>query len=148
MSASADHRPVSELFTDAINQFSELVRNEFALARAEIASKVSAAAVGIAMLGAAACLLVAAKVVLLVALAAWLSQLGLSDPLSYLVAGVVALLISAGLAYFGIRRLNPSNLTPHRTIEQVQRDVAAVRSTSEHEHPPPGTRFRTCAIQK
>ena len=127
MSASADHRPMSELFTDAINQFSKLVRNEVALARAEIASKVSAAAVGIAMLGAAACLLIAAMVVLLLALAAWLSELGLSDPLANLAAGVIAVLVCAGLAYFGIKRLNPENLAPHRTIEQVQRDVAAVK---------------------
>ncbi len=127
MSASTDHKPVSELFTDAINQFSKLVRNEVALARAEIASKVSAAAVGVAMLGTAACFLIAAKVVLLLALAAWLSELGLSNPLSNLAAGVVAVLISAGLGYFGIKRLNPENLTPQRTIEQVQRDVAAVK---------------------
>jgi len=118
---------MSELFTDAINQFSKLVRNEIALARAELASKVSAAAVGIAMLGAAACLLIAAKVVLLLALAAWLSELGLSDPLANLAAGVLAVLISAGLAYFGIKRLNPENLAPQRTIEQVQRDVTAVK---------------------
>ena len=127
MSVSTEHKPVSELFTDAINQFSKLVHNEVALARAEIASKVSAAAIGIAMLGAAACLLIAAKVVLLLALAAWLSELGLSDSLSNLAAGVVAVLLSAGLGYFGIKRLNPKNLTPQRTIEQVQRDVAAVK---------------------
>ena len=39
VAAFADHRPMSELFTDAINQFSKLVRNEVALARAEIALK-------------------------------------------------------------------------------------------------------------
>src|SRR5215207_377444 len=126
MSASAEHRPLSELFTDAINQFSKLVRNEIALARAEIAAKASAAAIGITMLAAAACLLIAANVVLLLALAAWLSELGLSGPLSNLAAGVVAILICACLGYFGIKRLNPENLTPQRTIEQVQRDVAAV----------------------
>ena len=127
MSASTDHKPVSELFTDAINQFSKLIRNEVTLARAEIASKVSAAAVGIAMLGAAACLLIAAKVVLLLALAGWFSEFGLSVPLSNLAAGVVAILISAGFGYFGIQRLNPQNLKLRRTIDQVQRDVAAVK---------------------
>src|SRR5215207_266318 len=127
MSASAEHRPVSELFTDAINQFSKLVRNEVALARAEIAANASAAAVGIAMLGAAACALIAGKVVLLLALAAWLSELGLSGPLSNLAAGVVAVLISACLGHFGIKRRAPEKLTPQRTIEQLHRDVAAVK---------------------
>ena len=127
MATSMESRSVAELFSDALQQVTKLIRTEIALARAEIADKASTAAMGIGFLAGAAVVTIAAVVVLLFALAAWLGELGLSDSLAYLVAGVVGVLISAALAWTGMNRLTPRNLTPDRTIEQLQRDAAVVR---------------------
>lgn len=122
-----DQRSVSELFSDAINQFSRLIRNEVSIARAEIATKATNAAMGLGLLVGAALFVIPSLVLVLLALAAWLSELGLSEPLANLIAGVVGLFISGVLAYMGKTRLNPENLKPTRTINELQRDVAAVK---------------------
>jgi hypothetical protein len=127
MPLSTDRRSVSELVTDAINQFSKLIRNEVAIARAEISAKASEAAMGAGFLAGAALLLIPALVLLLMALAAWLGELGLSDSLANLIAGAVGLLISSILAYVGMNRLKPENLKPKHTINELQRDAAAVK---------------------
>jgi len=127
MPLATDQRTVTELVGDAIDQFSKLIRNEVAIARAEIAAKATQAAMGAGFLAGAALLLIPALVLLLMALAAWLSELGLNDSLSNLIAGVVGLVVSGVLAYLGKNRLSPENLTPQRTINELQRDVAAVK---------------------
>lgn len=127
MTMQGDTRSVSELFSDALNQFTKLVRNEVRLARAELSAKASEAAVGIGMIAGGAVMAIAALVLLLFALAVWLAELGVPEPLAHFLAAVVGLLISGGLAWLGMRRLRPEELTPSRTIEQVQRDVVAVR---------------------
>ena len=127
MAMTRDQRSVSELFSDAINQFSRLIRNEVSIARAEIASKATNAAMGLGLLVGATLFVIPSLVLVLLALSAWLSELGLSDPLANLLAGVVGLLISGVLACMGKTRLNPENLKPTRTINELQRDVAAVK---------------------
>jgi VIT1/CCC1 family predicted Fe2+/Mn2+ transporter len=127
MPSSAEQRTVAELVSDAVNQFSKLIRNEVSIARAEISTKATEAAMGIGLLAGAALLLVPAMVLLLMALAAWLSELGLSDALANLIAGALGFLVSGILAYVGKTRLNPENLKPNRTINEFQRDVAAVK---------------------
>lgn len=127
MPLSAEQRTVPELVSDAVNQFSKLIRNEVAIARAELSAKASEAAVGIGLMVGGALMLIPALVLLLMALAAWLSELGLTDALANLIAGVVGLLVSGVLAYVGKTRLDPENLKPKRTINEIQRDVAAVK---------------------
>ena len=127
MSLSVDQRTVSQLFSDAINQFSKLIQNEVSIARAEIAAKATEAAMGVAFLLGGALLLIPALVLLLLALAAWLSELGLSDSLSNVIAGAAGLVVSGVLAFIGMKRLKPQNLKPRRTINELQRDVAAVK---------------------
>jgi hypothetical protein len=127
MAIDTESRSVSELFSDALHQFTKLIRTEIALARAEIAAKASAAAVGIGFIAGAALITIAALVVLLIALGTWLAELGIPDPLAYLIAAVVGFAVSGGLAWTGMNRLKPENLAPERTMEQLQRDAAVVR---------------------
>lgn len=127
MSMGVESRSVAELFSDALHQFTKLVRTEIRLARTELAVKASEAAMGIGFIAGAALILIAALVVLLIALAAWLADLGLPDPVAYLIAAVVGMLLSAGLGWTGMNRLKPANLAPDRTMEQLQRDAAVVR---------------------
>jgi uncharacterized membrane protein YqjE len=127
MAMSTETRSIAELFSDALHQFTKLVRTELQLARAEIAAKASEATMGIAFIAGAALAMIAALVLLLFALAVWLVELGVPDPLAYLVAGVIGALISAFLGWTGMNRLKPDNLAPERTVKQFQRDAAVVR---------------------
>ena len=127
MSMSTEARSIAELFSDALHQFTKLIRTEVQLARAEIATKAGEAAMGIAFVAGAALAMVAALVLLLLALGVWLTELGVPDPIAYLVAGVVGALISAILAWTGMNRLKAGNLAPERTMGQFQRDAAVVR---------------------
>jgi Putative Actinobacterial Holin-X, holin superfamily III len=122
-----DQRTISELVSDAFNQFSKLVRNEVAIARAEMAEKASQAATGAGLLVGGGLLLIPPMVLVLMALAAWLVELGLRSSLSNLIAGVVGLGISAILAWVGMTKLKPEHLKPKRTINELQRDVAAAK---------------------
>ena len=130
MSASYDQRTFSELVGDVVNQFTKLIRNEMAIARAELAEKASEAATGIGLLIGGALLVIPAMVLVLMALAAWLVALGLGPPLSNLVAGIVGFVIAGILAYVGKNRLSPEHLKPRHTMNEIERDIAAVKETS------------------
>lgn len=131
MSLSSDIRSIPELFGDAVEQLGKLVQNEAQLAKAEISEKVIQAGMGAAYFGAAAILIIPVVVVLLIALALWLTQLGLSPAVSHLIAGLVGGLVSAVLALTGMSYLKTDNLTPKVTIREVERDVAAVKEMAK-----------------
>jgi hypothetical protein len=120
-------KPVSELISDALAQFSRLVRNEVALARAEVTDKAKQVARGGAMLGIAAFVALPALFILMMALAAGLHELGLAWWLSYLLTAVVGFVIAAVLGMVGMNRLKAEELVPNRTINQLHRDAATMK---------------------
>lgn len=122
-----DVRSISRLFGAALENMSKLIRTEVQLARAEVTEKASKAAVGAGMLFGAMLLLIPALVLFLMALAAWLVHQGLSPVTAHLLSGFVAVIGSAILAYVGLQRLKPSELTPRETIREVERDIAAAK---------------------
>lgn len=122
-----DSRPISELFADALSQFSNLIRNELQLARAEISIKVGQKMTATALLAAAAIFLIPTLVLLLTSLAAWLVENGMRPSVSYLTAGGAGLLLVAILGGIGMNRLKTTSLVPNRTLDQFQQDAAAVR---------------------
>jgi uncharacterized membrane protein YqjE len=127
MLPSDDARSIPQLFGDAIEQLGKLVQNEVQLARAEISEKVAQAGKGVAFIGAAAVLLVPVLVVLLITLALWLVQTGMSPVAAHLIAAAVGAALSIVLAIIGMNHLKPEKLTPTVTIRQVERDVAAAK---------------------
>jgi hypothetical protein len=127
MAIMDDLRTVPELISHALSQVSRLIRDEIQLAKAEISNNLTQAAVGVGMLVGGAVVMIAVLVLWLLAMAAWFVNLGLSPPLAYFLAGVVGAVIAGGLAWLGMSRLKPENLTPRRTIEQLQRDAAVVK---------------------
>jgi hypothetical protein len=127
MPSPFDERGISELVGDAVNQFTKLIRNEMAIARAELSEKATEAAMGAGLMLGGALLLIPAMVLLLMALAAGLTELGLSASVSNLIAGVIGLLISAVLAWIGKTKLRPEHLKPKHTIREVERDLAAMK---------------------
>lgn len=122
-----DMRSISRLFGDALENLSKLIRTEVQLARAEVTEKAGKAAVGAGMVFGAMMLLIPALVLFLIALAVWLTQLGLSPVTAHVLSGCAALLVSAALGFAGLSRLKPSALTPQATIREVKRDIAAAK---------------------
>lgn len=126
MSAN-DIRPVSELFADALSQFSKLMRKELQLARAEMSMKVSQTVTAVALLAGAAIFLIPTLVLLLMAFAAWLVEIGTRPSIAHLIAGVVGLLVVAILGGLGLTRLKANSLVPERTLDQLQQDATAAK---------------------
>ena len=120
-------KPVSELISDALAQFSRLIRNEVALARAEVTGKARQVARGGAMLGIAAFVALPALGVLMLALAAFLHEQGFAWSLSYLITAVVGFVIAGILVMLGMNRLKAEALLPSRTINQLHRDAATMK---------------------
>lgn len=120
-------RSIPDLAGDAVSQLAKLIGNEFDLARAELSAKIGQAGRAAAMIGAGAIILVPALVILLMAIANALMQLGLVAPVAYAVTGGGALLIALVLILIGVSRLSPSQLKPDVTLEQIERDKTAAR---------------------
>jgi hypothetical protein len=127
MSLSDDLHTIPRLFGDAVEQLGKLVQNEAQLAQAEISQKIAQAGIGAAYVIGAAILGIPVLVVLLIALALWLGELGLSPPLAHLAAAACGAAISAVLAVIGMSYLKPEDLKPKVTIRQVERDIATAK---------------------
>jgi uncharacterized protein YacL len=125
--SATDTPPISELFADALKQLARLMGNELQLARAEIAVKASEAISSVGLVVGAGIALIPALVLLLIALAAWIEELGTRSSIAHLIAGAVGLVIGGILAGIGLNRLKASPLVPKRTLNQLQRDVAAAK---------------------
>ena len=127
MTSNTSRRSIPDLAGDAVSQLAKLIGNEFDLARAELSAKIGQAGRAAAMIGAGAIILVPALVILLMAIANALMQLGLVAPVAYAVTGGGALLIALVLILIGVSRLSPSQLKPDVTLEQIERDKTAAR---------------------
>lgn len=127
MPLSDDLHAIPGLFGDAVEQLGKLVQNEARLARAELTQKIAQAGTGAAYILGAAIFCVPVLVVLLIALALWLTQLGLSPVVAHLAAAACGAAISIVLALIGMSHLKPENLKPKVTMQQIERDVATAK---------------------
>ena len=125
---NGDSRPVSVLISDALRQLSQLVNSELALAKAEFSQNVRNALRGGVILGVAAAVALPSMFLLMLALAAFLVELGLVAWLSYLLTAVAGFIIAGILAKLGLNRLRADMLMPNRTINQLHRDAATMKA--------------------
>ena len=95
---------ISALASDATKDLSSLVRDEVALAKAEVRHDVKSAATGGGLFGAAAVLAVFALIMFSFAAAYGLHAAGLGLAWSWLVVGGVYLLVAAGCGSVGLVR--------------------------------------------
>jgi AraC-like DNA-binding protein len=119
-----DERSIAQLFGDSISELTKLVRNEVDLARAEIIQKINLGSAAAKLIATGAIFLTPGIVLVLLAVAAELMALGLSQPLAYLASGVGALIIAGTLVWIGMSRLSASALKPSATLEQIRQDKA------------------------
>ena len=119
-----DERSIAQLFGDSISELTKLVQNEIDLARAEVVQKVSLGTAAAKLIAGGAMLLIPGLVLVLFAVAAELTALGLSQPLAYLCSGVGALIIAGALVWAGMSHLSASALKPSATLGQLRQDKA------------------------
>jgi uncharacterized membrane protein len=124
---SGTERSIPTLLSDVLAQLAKLISNEFDLAKAELSDKAGQVGRGVAMIGAGAIIMIPAIVMLLFAAAAGLMHAGFSDPVAYLLTGIAAVIVAAGLVAIGINRMSGEALKPKMTIEQLQHDKAAAK---------------------
>jgi uncharacterized membrane protein YqjE len=121
-------QPVAELFKRLSEETSTLIRQELALAKAELAQKAKNAGLGIGFLGGAyvfarlmiATLTAAAILALAIVVPAWAAAL--------IVTGVYGL-IALVLVFMGVKRVKAATPpAPTQTIETVKEDVEWLKS--------------------
>jgi hypothetical protein len=118
---------VAALTSVALSQFAKLFQNEVDLAKAEVGEKFSKIGGAIAYIGAGAILVIPALVMALFALAAAMIAGGWSEPISYLIAAVIAAAIAGILCLVGFKRLDAGNLVPRETVRQLEKDKDTVK---------------------
>ena len=127
MDAEKENRSLSQLIVDLQKESSTLVRDEVALVRAEINEKVSQALNGAISLLTGALVAFSALIIVLIAIAELLITLNVVGWLAYLIVGGVVLIIGVIMLMKGRSNLQPSNLAPRRTTEELRRDRELVR---------------------
>ena len=126
MSLSNDLHAIPRLLGDAVEQLGKLLQNEAQLARAELSLKLTQACTGAVYLAGAAILAIPVLVVLMIALALWVSSaFAVSAAVGYLIAGAVGAVMALALGLAGLNHFK--NLSPQVTLRQVQRDIDSVK---------------------
>ena len=109
---------VGTLAKSAMADVSTLVRSEIELAKAEVSSSVKRGGIGAASLAAAGVMAAFAAIFFFIALAEFITWLGLERWISYLIVFAVLLLLAGLAGLFGYRQLKKIE-KPEKTIETL-----------------------------
>lgn len=121
------NRSVLDLFPRLVDNMSFLFRKEIELAKAEMSEKAGQIGAGAAKAAIGGVLMIPALVVLLWSIVAWLETFDIPVRWGTLIVGIVVALIGFVLLKSGMNTASTANLTPRRTANQLQRDVAVVK---------------------
>lgn len=130
MTIERNDKSLATLFSDLTRDTVELIRQEIALARAELSEKVSTAQGALSSMAIGAAVLLAGLFLLLQAAVQGLALVlppELAPWLAPLLIGLAVILIGWGMLRAGRSQLDPGNLAPHRTMESLRRDKAVVQ---------------------
>ena len=108
----------------------ELIRQEIALARAEISQKISTAEKALVAIAIGAAIILAGLMLVLQAVVNGVAQLLPPEQapwLAPLLVGVIIAAIGYAMIRSGRTHLQPENLAPRRTMESLRRDTAVVQ---------------------
>jgi membrane protein implicated in regulation of membrane protease activity len=130
-----DEATIGSLVQSAMADFSTLVRSEIELAKAEVGKSAKKAGIGAGAFGAAGVVLAFSAFFFFIAVAEFLTWLGLQRWVSYLIVWF-ALVLVAGLAALVGRRFIKKIEKPERTLETLH-DLPEVLHREE-----PGQRHR------
>lgn len=120
---------VVTLTTAAVSQTADLLQAEFRLARAELAEKMDTLRGGLILILLGAVFLIAALGMILQALVSVLINAGVTPAVAILLVAGGAAVLGLVLFLVGQKRLQPSELTPDRTLNSLSRDSRMVKET-------------------
>lgn len=123
-------KSLGTLFSDLSRDMVDLVRQEIALARAEMSSKVADIQTALISVAVGAGVLLAGMFILLLAVVRGIEVLLPPDVGPWLAPLIVGLIVAgAGFALLkgGSAKLTADKLVPHRTIDSLKRDKLAVQ---------------------
>jgi hypothetical protein len=130
MAVERNDKSLAALFSDLTRDTVELVRQEIALARAELSQKVGTAQGALASMAIGAAVILAGLFLLLQAVVYGLAMVlppEMAPWLSPLIVGLVVAVIGWAMLKSGKAKLDPDNLVPHRTMDSLRRDKAVVQ---------------------
>jgi uncharacterized membrane protein YqjE len=134
-SAVPEEPSVGSLVQSAMADVSTLVRGEIELAKAEIGSSAKRAGVSVGLFSVAGVLAAFAGIFFFIALAEFITWLGLARWISYLIVFALLLLVAGAAAFIGLRML--------KKIEKPERTLETLRDLPEVAHrEAPGQRHR------
>jgi hypothetical protein len=122
MSTPQMQRTVPELLGSIVNNIQQIIRSEFALAKAEIGEKATKASKPASALGAAFLMAFYGLGFLLLAAVYALSTVMVAGFAALIVGGVLVL-ISVALAISSVKKLKSLRPAPERTIQTLKEDV-------------------------
>ena len=122
----SETRSLPDLVVHALKETSELVQTETRLIRAELSDKITQIEVGGGSIAAGAICLLVSLITLTAALVTAVSKIG--DPdigpgWAALIVGIVIAVIGVALLMKGKKDLEPGNLMPSRTTNQLSKDA-------------------------
>jgi hypothetical protein len=121
MQHSTDDRSLGELFSELSRQTSTLIRQEVALAKAELKQKGSEAGKDIGMMAAGGALAYAGLLALIATAIIALANV-IDWWLSALIVGIVVVGVGGMLIQRGMSALKQSGIAPQQTIETLKED--------------------------
>ncbi len=121
---------IGRLVNDALQDISALIRNEIALAKAEVSIDLKKVGVGAGLFGAAGFLAVLGVIFLLHTIAQALIALGLAAWLSYLIVTVLLFVVAGILALIGRSAVKKVKVTPQRTISTTKETIDSVKRSA------------------
>jgi apolipoprotein N-acyltransferase len=120
-------KSIPELFSELVDHLPRLFRKEVQLAKAEAAEKVQQATGAIVYMAIGGVVLLAALIMLLHAIVAWLVVLGIDVQWGTLIVALVVGILGYVLLQKGMSDIKASNLKPTRTVEQLRTDARTTR---------------------
>lgn len=121
---------IGRLVADATENLSGIVRNEIALAKAEVSVDAKKAGKGAAMFAAAGFFALFGLGFLLHTIALGLIAVGLADWLAYLIVTLVLFIVAGILALIGKSALSKVKGKPQRTIATTKESIEAVKRSA------------------
>jgi uncharacterized membrane protein YqjE len=118
LSAGTDESSIGTLVQSAMADVSTLIRGEVELAKAEVGKSAKKAGIGAGAFGAAGVVLAFSAFFFFVALAEFITWLGLQRWISYLIVWFLLVLVGVMAALFGRRQIKKIE-KPERTLETL-----------------------------
>ncbi|HEV2610524.1 MAG TPA: phage holin family protein [Noviherbaspirillum sp.] len=134
METDKNGKSLPALFSDLTHEMVDLVRQEIALARAEMSQKVSTATTAITAVAIGAAVALAGLFIILQAVVKGVEMLlpqEVAPWLAPLLVGLVFAVIGYLMLRGGTAKLKPDNLMPHRTMDSLRRDKGLVKEKAQ-----------------